>query len=603
MSKLNGTLGLGLGLSAAAGVVLGACSLAVDFAECRDDADCLTQGDAQWQCIAGRCVEPVGGSSTQDPSTGDSVPTTGSPTDPGSSSGGTSTTAVTISTGDTGTSTSEGTGTDTDTDTTDTGSIVCALNTECERALGNGHLCIEGSCVSALTEDCVKLVWPSKGSHDKVVLIGSTIPVSPPYDTLTVPLQNAVQLAIEDYNATTDLPGGNRVAWIACDDRGSVERALTIAEHLTGTLKIQALVGPIFSEQVLAVAEQVTVPAGVFTITPTATAKSITTLKDMNLVWRPIASDVYQANALADRVLALSNPVATKVAMLGKDDAYGNGIISDVTKRLSPLLKAGFKTWPYSDPVSKTPDEIKAEYALILGEAWGPKGAHPDTMLFAGTSEVINLVLGTMSAWSAENPLPAAPRMIVTHGAVPSMEIMVNAAPMASKALMMQILEGLAPEIFDPENFEAFNLRYRLRFDGVDAITAGSLSYDAAMVTILGMAAIPQDEPITGAAIAKNMARLVDKKGTPVSFGEVDGTKLLFIEQAHNALVTNKNVDLKGVSGALDFDLTTGEVRTNVVGWGLVPKDGMPTVPVLTPRRIYMLNPPPAETGTWVDLP
>jgi hypothetical protein len=547
----------------------------------------------------------VNGTSTGTPgSTSTGTPTTTvSATDSSSSSTGTTTTDPGTSTGSTTTPIDTDTGTTTGTDTgTDTGVLSCTLNSECEAGLGDGYLCVAGSCVSALTEDCTKLTWPSKGSHDKVVLVGSTMPISEPFASLTVPLQNAMQLAIEDYNATTDLPGGNKIAWIACDDHGSVDKALAIAQHLSGTLQIQALVGPLFSEQVLALAEQVTVPAGMFMITPTATAKSITSLKDDNLVWRPIASDVYQANALADRVLALTNPVAAKVAMLGKDDAYGNGIISDVTKRLSPLLKAGFKSFAYPDPVTMTPDEIMAAYALILGQAWGAPMTHPDTMLFAGTSEVANLVLGVMSAWGAENPLPAAPRMIVTHGAVPVMETIVKSAPQSIKALLMTTLEGVAPNIFDPQNFDAFNLRYRLRFNGVDAVTAGSLSYDAAMVTIFAIAAIPKDDAITGAAIANNMARLVDKKGTIISFGDVDGTMLTFIETAHSALITNKNVDLKGVSGALDFDLTTGEVRTDVVGWGLVPKDGMPDVPVLTPKRLYVLNPPPAETGTWVDL-
>ena len=53
----------------------------------------------------------------------------------------------------------------------------------------------------------------------------------------------------------------------------------------------------------------------------------------------------------------------------------------------------------------------------------------------------------------------------------------------------------------------------------------------------------------------------------------------------------------------LDVALTTGEVRTNVVGWGLEPDEMDPNVPVLTPKRIYVLGPPPAETGTWMDLP
>jgi hypothetical protein len=73
-------------------------------------------------------------------------------------------------------------------------------------------------------------VWPSKARRTtRSCCSARRSPLSPPYDTLTVPLQNAVQLAIEDYNATTDLPGGNKVAWIACDDHGSVDRALTVA--------------------------------------------------------------------------------------------------------------------------------------------------------------------------------------------------------------------------------------------------------------------------------------------------------------------------------------------------------------------------------------
>ena len=337
------------------------------------------------------------------------------------------------------------------------------------------------------------------------------------------------------------------------------------------TLQVPAIVGPIFSEQVIAVAEAVTIPAGTFLITPAATSKAITTLVDDNLVWRPISSDVYQANALADRVLELEPKVA-RVAMLGKADAYGKGIISDVTKRLSKLLGNGFKTFEYPDPVSLPPDELANQYAAILGEAWSTKGMHPDTLLFAGTSEVVGLVLGIMNVWNSENPLPTPPRFIVTHAAVPSMEAIVNAAPDPIKATLMANLEGVAPDVLDPQNYESFNIRYKLRFNDSEAITTSSLAYDAALVTIFSMAAIPQGDAVTGAAIASKVAKLVDSNGPKVSFGDVDGTELLFIKEAHNALVSGGTVDLKGVSGELDFDLTTGEVRTNVIGWGVVPR-------------------------------
>ncbi len=195
------------------------------------------------------------------------------------------------------------------------------------------------------------------------------------------------------------------------------------------------------------------------------------------------------------------------------------------------------------------------------------------------------------------------PRFIVTHGAVPSMEDIVNSAPSSLKPLLMANVEGVSPDVLDPQNFASFNLRYKLRFNDTDAITASSLGYDSAMVTMLAMVTIPQDQAITGPAIAAGMARLVDKSGTAISFNDVDGTELRFISSARNALSVGEGVDLKGVSGELDFDLTTGEVRTNIIGWGLVPRDGMPDVPVLTPRRLYVLQPPPSEKGAWMDLP
>ncbi|HEY0136805.1 MAG TPA: hypothetical protein VGB85_22135, partial [Nannocystis sp.] len=165
-------------------------------------------------------------------------------------------------------------------------------------------------------------------------------------------------------------------------------------------------------------------------------------------------------------------------------------------------------------------------------------------------------------------------------------------------------LEGVAPDVLDPDNFASFNVRYKLRFNDTDAITFSSLAYDAALVTIFAMSAIPQGEPVTGAAIAGNIGKLVGGNGPKVSFGDVDGTDLLFIKKAHNALVSGGTVDLKGVSGELNFDLTTGEVRTNVIGWGLEPKDMMnPTVPVLAPARVYVLDPVPSEVGTWMNLP
>jgi ABC-type branched-subunit amino acid transport system substrate-binding protein len=596
MSACSRNLAHLYGLAAAAGFTLGACSLIVDFTECTSDAQCNVDGAADWMCLDGKCVPPEGstGSPSGEPpassSSGDAPPTT----EPGeTTTTGDTTAQVTITTTD-----------DSSTGTTDntTGPSGCTLNSECIAEAGDGWLCIDGACVNALTAECNKLVLP-EDNVDKVVFVGSIIPSSDPYAPLTLPLQNALQLAIADYNVTTDLPGGYGVGWVTCDDKGELDLALAAAEHLTGTLKIQAIVGPIFSEQVIAVAEQVTVPAGVFSITPTATAREITTLPDDGLVWRTITSDAYQANAIADRVLDLEMPAVGKLALLYKDDAYGNGLADDITARLMVPLGMDLTLHPYPDPTTLTPSQLMIAYGTVLSQAYGGMGEdHPDTLILAGTTEVASLVHGTLLLWKDEGvPLP---RFIVSHGAVPSMEDTVKSPNVSDplKQPLMGVLEGTAPVIFDPQNFASFNARYKVVFNETDAITASSLSYDAGMLVMFAMAAVPMGEPITGAKIAANIEKLQDPAGTKVSFGDVMGLTLTFIKTAHNALVTGQTVDLKGVSGELQFDLATGEPRTNIIGWGLEPKVGDPNTPLLKQKRVYELDPAPLETGQWMDL-
>src|SRR5690349_962742 len=177
------TTGLGLLLTAGAGAALGACSLAVDFAECRSDADCYTMlpGGVEWNCVDGTCVEPTGNPSTSDGSaTVDPTHTT--PPTTGSSSGDDSSTGPVSPTTSDGTSSTGGEDTSS---SSDTGVVACTLNTECEAALGDGNLCVDGTCISALSDECQQLIWPSQGSHDKVVLLASIIPASPPFDAIT----------------------------------------------------------------------------------------------------------------------------------------------------------------------------------------------------------------------------------------------------------------------------------------------------------------------------------------------------------------------------------------------------------------------------------
>lgn len=566
-----------IGLAAIGSAMVGnACSLVLSFQECTTDADCVFAA-GNGTCDEGVCVFD----DNADDATGTTDDT------------------------DTGTDTETDTGTDTDSDTTDGTDTVgetCTTHTECVEAHTENWICsCDNTCVNVLTAECQVVVWPDDTPQDDVVFIGSIMPTSAPFDSLVLPIQNAMQLALEDFNDETQLPGGQKIAWVGCDSVGGT-MAVETAQHLVDNVCVPAIVGPVFSESTIAVAENVTIPAGVFTITPTATSKLITGLVDDDLVWRPIASDVYQAHAIADRLEALT-PGDENVVIVNKNDQYGNGLAADTFANagsvdITDVLAYDVDLENPLEPIVDIEDHI-ANTIFTDG------GANPpEVIVLMGTSETAAFILGYLQAISIMQP-PPYPRFVLSHGSVPAIPDLIK-HPMvidddALQMLLYASIEGIAPEIFDQENFAAFNTRYMLKFDDENALTTSSLSYDSALVTLMAAAAIPDGEPVTGANIAAEMGRLIDPNGTLISFGpEIDTT---FIKTAVNTLTAGGSVDLQGVSGELGFDLTTGDVRTGLIGWEPTPINNDLDNPTIFPARAYLLNPEPANDGMWIDLP
>lgn len=604
---------LWLGLSV---LVVGGCSLTLgldDQQPCSADADCM-YSNGQGACVDDYCVPPSDGPTTDD-STGTATTdsgTTTNPTDPTSSTDPTSNTDTTTE------------GSDTDTETgSDTDVTGCTQNTDCASDERCGP---DAICLDLLSTECQGLQYPD-GDFDRntIVYLGSIFPTGGAFEDAIGPLENAVQLAIEDFNETTTLQGDRQIAWVACDSTTGSTAAVAAAEHLTTDVGVPAIIGPAFSESVLAVANNVTIDAGVFLITPVGSATSITELDDNDLVWRTIAPDIYQANGIIDRMEERrAEPVETRLErllVLAKDDAYGTGLLGAVQTELEtalPGVEIYFST--YENPVNfDTQEELLASYgatiAGALGQLPGTYTDRPDhytDILFLGTSETQALLYAYFSGWSTflnGAPDPALPHFTFSHGSVPELERMVNEigptpgteALEPLKPLIAANIEGITPIIFDPANFNAFNIRYRIRFNNEDALTAAGLSYDATLATLFAMSSVPGDQDITGASIAAAYPSLMDPDGTAISFS---GATLAFIEQARNAMaIDGGSVDLQGVSGELTWD-AAGDIRTGLWGWILNDLDDDPMVvdPLLAPNRIYVLDAPPEATGTWADL-
>lgn len=585
-------------LSLALGLPLGAaCSLALDLdasTPCTSSGECMyTTG--QGTCVGGFCQPP--GTTSQD--TDDS--TTAGPgtlTDPSS---------TTVGIDSSGTTTG-----DTTAEESTTGPTVCTLNSECQDDQRCGSA---GLCINLLSAECDILEWPDEG-HDDVVFLGSIMSTSGIFADLVQPLENAFQLAVEDFNATATLQDGSKIAWVGCDASAGEAAAQAAAEHLRDNVETPAIVGPIFSEQARQIAEEVTVPAGIFVISPTASAPSLSNFDDDNLLWRVTPNDVYQGNALDDRFTIDLSPTPERLLVLNKDDAYGNELRDLIqTQLVTDIPTVYFASYPGPETFASQEDLLNS-YGEVLGIAMGQPGIaqtagaynspddHYTHVLILGTSEAEAFIVSYLGIWATNYTFAPFPLITTSHGAVPKLPDIVSNVGIAPgtealaplRPLLFSSVRGTSPNIFDLNNFTAFNIRYRIRFNDQDAITSSSLGYDAAMATMFSMVTVPPDQDITGAAIAAGMASLTDPVGEPISFGD---PVAVFVQDARNALASGGTVDLQGVSGALDWDPDNGEIRADVLGWRL---GGTPDAPALDAYCLYALNPAPAEDGTWLNV-
>jgi branched-chain amino acid transport system substrate-binding protein len=104
-----------------------------------------------------------------------------------------------------------------------------------------------------------------------------------------------------------------------CDPKAAVDAATKVVN----VEQVVAIVGATCSGGTNAMAQSVTIPAGVVSVSDSATAPSITELKDNDLVFRVAPSDAYQGRVLAG--LAMDRGF-TKLALTYSNDDYNAGL-------------------------------------------------------------------------------------------------------------------------------------------------------------------------------------------------------------------------------------------------------------------------------------
>ncbi len=138
------------------------------------------------------------------------------------------------------------------------------------------------------------------------VTIGNPMALTGPIPDLVAPMAKAVDLAAKNVNEQGGLfAGGEKYIIERADSACDPVAAVDAVTKLINVSSVSAIIGPVCSGATIAQAESVSIPAGVVTLSVSASSPAISSLeKGTDLVFRTAASDAYQGIALADLVLA-----------------------------------------------------------------------------------------------------------------------------------------------------------------------------------------------------------------------------------------------------------------------------------------------------------
>lgn len=138
------------------------------------------------------------------------------------------------------------------------------------------------------------------------VKVGNPMAITGPIPELVAPMVKAIDLATKHINEQGGMfAKGEKFEVVRIDSACDPTAAVDGVTKLINVNQVSALIGPVCSGATIAQAESVAIPAGVVTLSVSASSPAISTMeKKTDLVFRTAASDAYQGIALADLVVA-----------------------------------------------------------------------------------------------------------------------------------------------------------------------------------------------------------------------------------------------------------------------------------------------------------
>ncbi len=369
------------------------------------------------------------------------------------------------------------------------------------------------------------------------VKIGFLAGFTGPLKSLAPGMYKGAKLAVKQINSQGGILSGQKVIMPSGDSTCSdASAAVDAAALLVQDDKVLAIVGPLCSGAAIAIYKNVTIPAGITAVSPSATSPAITSLDDGDLVFRTSPSDVYQGDIMAR--LLLSKGIKHIVITYVNND-WGKGISAELSK--------AFETAGGEVAGNIAHEEGKADYSDVIRSLASPG---------VGTLVVLAYANG-----SGQTLL----RQAVESGAF---EQYVGGDGMASNTLIAAIgsdkLRGMI--VTKPGAPDSTGARLFNKFAWGDNLNpAGAFvgqSYDAAFLLAL---AIEKNGKTKRAGIAQALRAAATPPGEIVLPGEWAKAKAL--------IKAGKEINYEGATGSLDFDVA-GDVSGVIIEMGVNVREG-----------------------------
>ncbi len=174
----------------------------------------------------------------------------------------------------------------------------------------------------------------SVGAHAADIKVGSAGGITGPIAELVAAIVKGRELAVKNVNDNGGLLKGDTMKLVIGDSACDPKAAVDTGNKLVNVEQVVAIIGPSCSGATNGMVSSVTIPAGVTVLSDSATAPSISDLKDKDLVFRASASDAFQGKAIADLVHGAG---LKKVAVTYSNDDYNAGIAKVFVKEYTAL--------------------------------------------------------------------------------------------------------------------------------------------------------------------------------------------------------------------------------------------------------------------------